>query len=413
MPPAKKLAVRSVPKPQRARMAFEGTDLVITLDAGAQAAAGDPVAAFIADALIATAPLRLEKSGRLTTSVAFADAPPAKFPATLRLQNQRTGAELRPPDRFAIRFETAAELLAAVGPPAMTWRIEGVAPDRLTVAVAVDRLARYPRALALEVDGVEVAVVTGLPAALEFVLPAPLRRGQALAVRDMTHGVRGAALTLTAEHLLDAALATIARLGARLDAGNVALAGMQARLDSAVGLGRDRMLLDRLDLFYLMLNERIDREMRAIGTPAATPPEPPPPVLSYRPSEIEGVGMFDLETNGHNEWRWFSPDVTLIFRDVGAPVSRIVLQFHNFGEIEHGQAVQVSMAGTSIAGELRRLPDGIHLLEIPVRRAEAWPDGSVILHLAFARHYTTAADPRLLSAVFSGAEIFTIAPGQG
>lgn len=413
MPPAKKPAVRTVPKSQQARMAFQGADLVVTIDADAQAAAGDPVAAFIADALIATAPLRLEKSGRLTASLAFADAPLVKFPATLRLQNQRTGAELRPPDRFAIRFGTAAEFLAALGPPALAWRVEGLTPDRLSVAVTIDRLARYERALALEVDGVEVAAAIGLPSALDFVLPTSLRRGQELVVRDIATGARGPALTLAAEHLLDAALATIARLSARLDVGDAALAGMRARLDSAVGLGRDRMLLDRLDLFYLMLNERIDREMRAIGTPAAPPPEPPPSVLSFRPSEIEGVGMFDLETNGHNEWRWFSPDVTLIFRDVGAPVSRIVLQFHNFGEIEHGQAVQVSMAGTTIAGELRRLPDGIHLLEIPVRRAEAWPDGSVILHLAFARHYTTAADPRLLSAVFSGAEVFTIAPGHG
>jgi len=135
----------------------------------------------------------------------------------------------------------------------------------------------------------------------------------------------------------------------------------------------------------------------------------PPPVLAFRPGEVEGVGMFDLETNEASEWRWFGPDVTLVFRDVAAPLSRIVLRFFTFGQIEGEQSVRVSMSGATVGAELRQLPDGPWLLEIPVRRAAGWPDGTVIVHLAFARHHATAADPRLLSAVFSGAELFTTA----
>ena len=121
--------------------------------------------------------------------------------------------------------------------------------------------------------------------------------------------------------------------------------------------------------------------------------------------------MFDLETNEASEWRWFGPEVTLVLRDVGAPLSRVVLRFYTFGQIEGEQSVRVSLEGVTVGAELRQLPDGPWLLDIPLRRAAGWPDDTVIVHLAFARHHTSAADPRLLSAVFSGAELFTV-PAQ-
>ncbi len=394
------------PPSAAASLAIEDGVLRVALG-DAKGLRGTVVEAFVGDHLVGAAALLPADSGKRTLAggIDLIDFPVVDFPAILRLMHG--GRELLP----QMRFEHADALLLAVGPPNLSATLAGVSGDAASFAVATDRLRRYGRPLALLDDGREIAAAMSLPDAggpHSATFAASLRVGQSLAVRCATTGATSPAIELQPHDLPIAALAQIARLEARLDAAALESEALRRRLDAAVSLSRDRMLLDRLDLFYLMLNERIDREMRVLGAPPP-PVQAPPPVLAFRPGEVEGVGMFDLETNEASEWRWFGPDVTLVFRDVAAPLSRIVLRFFTFGQIEGEQSVRVSMSGATVGAELRQLPDGPWLLEIPVRRAAGWPDGTVIVHLAFARHHATAADPRLLSAVFSGAELFTTA----
>ena len=398
-----------VPPTAAASLTFENGNLCVTL--AADRFEDDAVVeAFVGDYLVGAAPL-LAGGGKkrlLVASIDLLDFPLVEFPTNLRLMHD--GRVLL----AEARFEDAEALLCAAGPPILTARLDGATGEAVTFAVEVDRVRRYPRRFALLADGVEVAVGVSTPDAAghHVTFATALRPGLGLAVRCVCTGATSPVMAVRTDDVLASALAQVARLEKRLDAAVRETASLRRRLDGAVALSRDRMLLDRLDLFYLMLNERIDREMRVLGGPPPASPKAAPEVVVFRPGEVEGVGLFDLETNAVSEWRWFGPDVTLVFRDVGAPVSRIVLNFFTFGQIEGEQSVQVSLAGTTIGTELRRLPEGPWLLEIPVRRAAGWPDGAVIVHLQFARHHTSAADPRLLSAVFSGAELFTLAGSQ-
>ncbi len=391
------------PSPAPASLVIEDGVLRVSV-ADAKAKRGSVVEAFVGDHLVGAAALRAGRQG-LFGGIDMVDFPVVEFPAQLRLMH--AGRELSP----RVRFDDADAVLRAAGPPRLTATLTGASGDAASFAVTVDRVRHYGRRMALLLDGAERGVALSAPDAAgahRVTFAVSLRTGQSLVVRDVATGAASEPIELQAHELPIAGLAQIARLEARLDAAEREAASLRQRLDATVALSRERMLLDRLDLFYLMLNERIDREVRVLGGPPPRPVPAAPPVIAFRPSEVEGVGMFDLETNEVSEWRWFGPDVTLVLRDVGAPVSRIVLRFFTFGQIEGEQSVRVSMEGVTVGAELRQLPEGPWLLDIPLRRAAGWPDDTVIVHLAFARHHASAADPRLLSAVFSGAELFTV-----
>ncbi len=391
------------PPASRASLAIEDGVLRVTLaDPGAKR--GSVVEAFVGDHLAGAAALRAGKQG-LTAGIDLTDFPLVEFPASLRLTH--AGRELS----AQLRLDDADALLRAAGPPSMAPMLVGASDTAASFAVTVDRVRRYARRLTLLVDGAEIGTADSIvddAGVHRATFEVSLRAGQSLVLRDALTRAASEPIELAAHALPVAGLAQIARLEARLDAAEREAVSLRRQLDASLALSRERMLLDRLDLFYLMLNERIDREVRVLGGPPPTAVPPAPPVIAYRPSEVEGVGMFDLETNEVSEWRWFGPEVTLVLRDVGAAVSRVVLRFYTFGQIEGEQSVRVSMQGMTVGAELRQLPEGPFLLDIPLRRAAGWPDNTVIVHLAFARHHTSAADPRLLSAVFSGAELFTI-----
>ena len=394
------------PPQAAASLAIEDGVLRVSV-ADPRAKRGSVVEAFVGDHLVGATALRAGKPG-LLGSIDLIDFPVVEFPAQLRLMH--AGRELSP----QMRFDDPDAVLRAAGPPNLTATLQGASGDTASFAVTVDRVRRYGRRLALLVDGAVAGAAMSAPdadGAHRAAFAVSLRAGQSLVVRDVASGAASEPIELQAHELPIAGMAQIARLEARLDAAEREATSLRRQLDATVALSRERMLLDRLDLFYLMLNERIDREVRVLGGPPPARGRPAPPVITFRPSEVEGVGMFDLETNEASEWRWFGPEVTLVLRDVGAPLSRVVLRFYTFGQIEGEQSVRVSLEGVTVGAELRQLPDGPWLLDIPLRRAAGWPDDTVIVHLAFARHHTSAADPRLLSAVFSGAELFTI-PAQ-
>ena len=203
---------------------------------------------------------------------------------------------------------------------------------------------------------------------------------------------------------LQQVLARVTVLEQTLEALTVEQATQRRRLDHTETFGRERLLLDRLDLFYLLLSDRIDRFL-----PRAEPAAPPPHLPTVRriaPAEVEGVGLYALETDGASEWRWLGPDVTLMFRGAMQPVAQILLFFHSFGLPDASKPIRAWLQAIPVASELVELRDGRHALEIIVPAGTSWPDGTLILHLSFGHWHSSADDPRLLRAVFSGAELF-------
>jgi hypothetical protein len=276
--------------------------------------------------------------------------------------------------------------------------------------LTLDRLARYARPLTLRAPGIEATAMSqvasdeGAPQTIVFPLSTPLPPGARLELIDTLFDRTVVTLELDAAEAWSAAMVQLARLEGEVAGLRDAQAVLLRRVGTALDLGREDLLLQRLDLFYLLLSERIERATRS-----DLPPDPPPPprvVRRFEPADVDGIGIFEVETDGRSEWRWFGPDATIALRDVADPVRRVVLYFHGFGTASEPPGVRVSIGGPAEPAMLRAL-EGRYALDIPVFRAEPFPDRMLIVHLAFDRYQTSEADPRLLSAVFSGAEVFS------
>lgn len=368
--------------------------------------AGDPIEVHAGDDLIGSAPLRpARRDGALVARIGLRDVPRLEYPARLRVMNARSLAELG----HGLKLADAASLIAAAGAPVVSAAFAGQQSDGLVFTVTPDRLARHARPFTLHRDdgATETALSSpdpqGGPAQrVVFAGPVPLTPGTSFRLTEATFGTLVLAGTFDTATMLAGALAQLARLErevASLAAGNLAL---RRRLDTAIDLGRDRMLLERLDLFYLLLCER-DRDA---APTARRPPDEMPNVRRFGPAEVDGIGIFDVETEGNRQWRWFGPDATIALRDLVGPLRRVVLYFHGFGDAPEPPGVRVSTGGAGEPALLRRLEPG-YALDIPVSRASALLQGMLVIHISFDRHQTSHADPRRLSAVFSGAEVIS------
>ena len=380
--------------------------IVVTVDEGGPFRHGDRIEALVGDALLGSASLeRPARTKRLTGTIPLRDVGPIAFPARVRVVDTRSDAEIG----RGVTLAGLDALLAAAGPPAFTAGFAGMHPDGPAFEVTPDRLPLHPRRYALHLDGVEVAAATGVPGEdgvqrVAFALASPLAAGQRAEVFERAHGVRAFAMAFDAATALAAATAQVARLQGEVTDLRTQQAALRRRLDLALDLGREALLLERLDLFYLLLSERIEREVQRRDPPPREPPPRPPEVTRFGPADVEGVGIFEVESDGSHEWRWFGPACTIALRDIAARARRVVLYFHTPGETEGPPGVRVSVGGAAEPASVRALESGF-AIDVPLRRSHPWPDNMLILHIAFDRHRTSDVDRRLLSAVFSGAEV--------
>jgi hypothetical protein len=114
---------------------------------------------------------------------------------------------------------------------------------------------------------------------------------------------------------------------------------------------RERALLDRLDVFNALLHARIDRELGDRRPALAVEAAVPPADRKFGPESIAGTGFHQVERDGGRSWRWFSPRVTLLLRDVAPGVRELRLDFP-------GLASQIDAAGVRIA---------VNALPVPVK----------------------------------------------
>jgi hypothetical protein len=371
--------------------------------AAGDGAAGDPVEAYVGDDRLGLATLRRERRGRLSARIPLA-APLLGFPARLRVMNARLGREIG----GGLALADADALLAAAGPPELAARFLGWRPDGLAFAVTFARECRYPRAFDLTlasdppVAAWSVAGECGLVHRLTFPLDGPVPTGTAFTVTERRFAVSALAGVFDADLIGAGAAARLDELADEVAALRRETESLRRRLDAAVSLGRDTLLLERLDLFYLLLCERA--APAAVPAPAPEPEPAAPTVRHLGPAGIDGIGIFDVETDGTSEWRWFGPDATIALRDLTPPVRRVLLHFHRFCGDGTPPAVRVSTGGPPEPARVRAMEDR-HVVEVPVRHGALVGGAMLVVHVSFDRHATSAADPRLLSAVFCGAEI--------
>ncbi len=377
-----------------------GEGLWVTPGRG-EALDGDPVEAYVDDDLIGAAIIQAgRRGGDLSGLISLGDAPVLSFPARVRVMNVRTGREIG----AGVDLPDAAALLFAAGSPGIAASFAGVQDVGPAFTVTPDRLAGYARGFALELEGRDIARAASVPEKdgtaqrVVFACSAPLDGN--FAVTETMFGVTVLAGRFDPSTLLAGAMAQLARHDRELSEVRRDNAALQLRLATVLDLGREQLLLERLDLFYLLLAERLDR---ADGRPAA-PVADMPATQRFGPADIDGIGIHDVETDGVSVWRWFGPNATIALRDIPWLARRVVLYFHGFGAAAELPAIKVSTGGASEAARVRAL-DGRYAVDIPISRGSAIQGGMLVIHIRFDRHQTSEADPRLLSAVFSEAEV--------
>ena len=374
-----------------------------------EARAGDVVEAYIGDDLVGRDVLHAGSPGAgLVGRIELVDVPVVAFPAQLRLMNASRATEIG----HGLPLPDVNALLAAAGAPTVTATFAGVHSVGPAFVLIVDRLGRYAREFALCVDGGAPVIAHSTPEPmggsqrLVFGYADPVSEGARVTIVETLFAGRVLDVVLDAPRLLAGAQLQIAQLQDETERLAEDNAGLRRRLDTTVDIGREKLLLDRLDLFYLLLSERIERSERMAGATVQPDPLPPmPDVLTFGPGELDGVGIYDVETDGTNEWRWFGPDVTLALRDLPRPVRRLVFYFHLFG-IDGPPAARVVTGGVAEPVRVRLLEDRF-ALDIPLSRSTPL-EGILVLHLSFDRHQTSEEDPRLLSAPFAGAEAILV-----
>jgi hypothetical protein len=219
--------------------------------------------------------------------------------------------------------------------------------------------------------------------------------------------------------MMASVLHELQRLQTRYDTLAGDFARVQARMDAAANLSRDRQMLERMDMFYFLLNERLDREVKWLAeridplaaaeaarpAGAAEPTAAAAATQSVSVHELTGIGFYDVETDGRAFWRWFGPQVTLMLRDVDAAAHMLCLEFNGVAAgVDLGQ-VSGSINGLPLAPEVARAEDGRSELCIALARSTLRADRSLIVNLSFGQAFTPSGDTRALSAVFTGARL--------
>jgi hypothetical protein len=398
-----------------AHLAFEDGAPVLRVAATAVTGDGNDVELYAGDRCLAVAPLRggrQQEGEELSARFEDFDPPMLEFPANLRAVMVRSGEELG----TGLVARDANALLAALGLPDIRLQLAGIGPDRLDFEIQLGRLTAYPRSFRLLLDGRETSEALsvqrhGAPGwqDLTLAIPAPLSNGTHVELFDIATGSQVFTIAATWMNLVWPVVLKEQMLERQLEQCRKDILSLNARLTRVLDLDRDRLLLERLDLFYFLLNQRIDRlahdpSPAVQPEPADSPPAPGP--LQVLPRALEGVGYYGLEGDGAREWRWFGPRVLLAFRQLGAQPTRVVLKFFRFAHGVTVPEVRVSVNGTAVTAGLSNPEPNRHLLDIPVLRSMWRPDQTLIVELQFGDQESSENDRRQLSAVFSSATLF-------
>lgn len=177
---------------------------------------------------------------------------------------------------------------------------------------------------------------------------------------------------------------------------------------------RERLLLHRLDMTYVLLNERMDRELqwlcRRIDGPDGEKvalehlSQAGPNVCVVSPSGLRGVGIYDGESNGAETWRWFGRTVTLFFTEVDPKARCIRFMFATSSPTLDVGKMSAVANGYEAPYEWS-YPEGRIDLTIALTSLGARSDRTLILALDFATGWSPANDARVLTFACIGVEI--------
>jgi hypothetical protein len=189
---------------------------------------------------------------------------------------------------------------------------------------------------------------------------------------------------------------------------------LERQINISIAKTSDAHLLDRLDLFYFLLDQKIEKF--GAGREATRPPTAPV-VKQSRSKEViaqkislralEGVGFYDVESNADGAWRWFGPRVLLAVRDIVGRPERVVLKFQKFPEPSKLPTIRVLVNDLPMAVKLSESDVGNCVVDVPVPASACRSDDMLLLHIYIDEYDTGLNDSRMLSAAFVGLTVFS------
>ena len=342
--------------------------------------------------------------------------PLVSLPAELRGVVPRTGAEVA----AALVVPDAAFLMRLVGPPKLRAAIAAIRDDEVVFDLVLSTLPGYAREFALRVSADEPSIAISRPRDansghhdLSFEVRGLLRDGDYLELIDVATEAVVYSMSATWMNLMEPLRLRLRDMEARQEKSERYLTQMRARLEATANVSRDRQLLERLDLYYYLVNDRLDRELRWLeervspAGPASLPArEQAAPTTKILARSVEGVGVHNLESNGVAEWRWFGPKVMLVLRDVGENLGGLTLYFSAVGEGVSLGGATVTANGLRLDCDAGAAADQRAELIMAVPPGLVRRDRSLLVHLQFAEAFSPPGDSRSLSAAFVEAELF-------
>jgi hypothetical protein len=420
------VALRPASKPVLASLKLEGGGLHYVLETETGVTGSDVIEAFAGDHLIGSAAVVKGRAGAAAFSaqISLQHLPRMEFPAEVRSILSRTGQEIA----AIITLRDAATLLQATGAPLVKVDLTSVSDRAVSFELTVETLSEYPRECTLHINGAAEGNATSKPLPFDghpgtitheiaFPLRALLRDGAYVEITDVATGTGIYASSITWMNIMGPVLASLKRLQARYDALSSYFERAQSRIDALANISRDKQLLDRMDMFYFLINDRIDREIKFLAgkiDPAfaeetaadrVTPTEES--VVRRTVHEIDGVGFYEVESDGGAFWRWFGPEVTLFLKDINPKVSALLLQFGAIGGGVKFNELTGTLNGFPILPEFGTSPEGHSEVTFPVAPGSVRSDRAIILNLTFKQAYKAPGDVRALSAAFVAAQILS------
>ena len=410
--------------PVVASLKVEDGTLAYAFESETGVAEGDAIEAFAGDYLIGSVNAIRAKGDTAAALISLHRLPRLEFPVEIRSVLTRTGQEIA----GVVPLRDAAALLQSAGAPRMKIDLASVSDRAVSFDFTVETLPEYPRECTLHINGADVGNAVskpmpfdGHPATLTheitFPLRALLRDGAYVEITDVATGIGIYASSITWMNIMGPVLTNLKRLQARYDELSAYLERAQSRMDALANISRDKQLLDRLDMFYFLINDRLDREVKYLagkidpalaGETAAGPAAAAPAkesVVRRTVHDIDGVGFYEVESDGPASWRWFGPEVTLFLKDVNPGASALLLQFGAIGNGVKFHEATGSLNGFPILPEFGIGPDGHSEVTFPIAPGSIRSDRAIILNLTFRQAYKAPGDARALSAAFVAAQI--------
>ena len=401
---------------------LEGGQVSIRLAASGEAVKGDLIQLYAGDSLIGTGAIEEAPRGAgLICHVAVDQAPQLSFPAAIRALLPRLNVEIAP----GLNVASLREFQAKMGRHGLELQLAQVQDRAIRFDVTVACLAAFPRMLTLNLGGrAPVKAVSEVPAhsgtaptlthSVVFPIQAAVRDGMAIEVMDDATGSTVFETTMTWMNLINPVLAELRSMQEQQAALTARLEAMRNQIMSSVDPGRERLLLQRLDLTYLLLNERMDRELKWLSSriDAAEGDKlalehlaaPRPTLTQLSASALQGVGMHDVETNGVSHWRWFSRTVTLFLTDVDTEARHIRFNFTSSSPVLDLTRMTVLVNGYDAPFEWLSPESGVELV-INLSRIAVRPDRTLILTIDFGHGWSAENDARVLTLACTGLKI--------